>query len=192
MPAPPRNAPRRNAIIMEDEKTLQDAAVLVPVFRARDGELRVVLVRRTETGIHGGQIAFPGGKRASDDEPLLQTALREANEEIGLETELVTVLGELTVVETSVSGFRIQPFLARIQPPARWRLQKREIAEIFEAKIGDLLEPASHGEEEWRLPGWPAPRKIRFYRVGGRKLWGATYRILHPLLPRLMAGDWDL
>lgn len=175
-----------------EKSAFRDAAVLVPVFRGEDGRLRVVLVRRTEVGIHGGQIAFPGGKRDSNDESLVRTALRETREEIGLDPSRVNVLDELPVVETLVSGFRIQPFLGAIRPARPWKLEAREIADVFEVDIGDLLDPRHRGEEEWRLPGWAAPQLIHFYHVGGHKLWGATYRILSPLVPRLAAGDWDV
>jgi len=178
--------------MMEEKAPFQDAAVLVPVFRGKDGELWVVLVRRTEIGIHGGQIAFPGGKREEEDGSLLETALREAREEIGLDPARVKVLDELPVVETSVSEFRIQPFLAVIVPPPIWRLAEEEIADVFEARIRDLLAPECHGQEHWQLSGWKHPRSVRFYNVSGHKLWGASYRILHPLLPRLLAGDWEV
>ncbi|MBP2681467.1 MAG: hypothetical protein H6Q78_1330 [Candidatus Krumholzibacteriota bacterium] len=170
----------------------QDAAVLVPVFRGDDGDLKIVLVRRTEGGIHGGQIAFPGGKRSPDDRSLWETALRETEEEIGLERARVHALEELPVVDTLSTGFRIYPFLGRLQPPPRWRLEPREIAEVLEVKVTDFLEPDRQGEEEWSLPEWPGPRRIRFFRVGEHKLWGATYRILSPLIPRLVGGEWDV
>jgi 8-oxo-dGTP pyrophosphatase MutT (NUDIX family) len=173
-------------------KAVEDAAVLVPVFRGDDGDLRIVLVRRTEEGVHGGQIAFPGGKRAPGDGSLLDTALRETEEEIGIDRSQITLVEALPVVDTITTGFRIQPFLVELRPPSRWRLQTREIAEILEVRITDLLEPRNQGEEEWRLPGWTGTRRIRFFYVGEHKLWGATYRILSPLIPRLASGEWGV
>lgn len=170
---------------------LQEAAVLVPVFRGGDGELRVVLVRRTGGGVHGGQIAFPGGKHDEGDPSLADTALREAREEIDLEPSRVTVLETLPVVETVTTGFRIHPFLGRVSPPPVWRAAPREIAEIMEMTVSGFLDPALRGEETWSFPEWPAPRRVRFFRLGEHKLWGATYRILQPLLPRLVSGEWD-
>jgi 8-oxo-dGTP pyrophosphatase MutT (NUDIX family) len=170
---------------------LQEAAVLVPAFRGGDGDLRVVLVRRTDGGVHGGQIAFPGGKRDAEDASLLDTALRETHEEIGLDPAAVAVLEELPVVETITTGFRIHPFLARVAPPRAWRPESREIAEVIEMKVAVLLDPATQGEEERVFPEWPEPRLVRFFRVGEHKLWGATYRILRPLLSRLMSGEWE-
>jgi 8-oxo-dGTP pyrophosphatase MutT (NUDIX family) len=101
---------------------MHEAAVLVPVYRARDGELVVVLVRRGEGGVHGGQLALPGGQRDPGDADLTTTALREAEEELGLARDRVELLAALPVVETQTTGFRVAPFLARPPtPPPPWR-----------------------------------------------------------------------
>src|SRR6185436_2614493 len=94
-----------------DVRPLRDAGVLVPLYRDRAGELRLVVIRRTEGGIHGGPRAFPGG-------------VRDAGEEIGLARERVEILAALAVVETRITGFRIAPFLARIDPPESWLLSE--------------------------------------------------------------------
>ncbi len=164
--------------------------MLVPVYRDATGSLRLVLVRRGEGGIHGGQLAFPGGKREPQDASLQATALRETHEEVGLPINQVQVLTKLPVIVTMVSSFRITPFLGRIHPPARWLLQSSEIAEVLDVAVADLLAPEAHATEEWKLPGWTSPRPISFYRVGPYALWGASYRIVQPLLPRLLANEW--
>ena len=168
------------------------AASLIPVFRREDGELAVVLVRRTEWGIHGGQLAFPGGKHEPQDGIMLETALREAWEEIGLPREAVTPLAALPPLATLSTGFLIHPFLARIRRPAQWHRQEREIAEILEVGLRDLLLPEAQGEEVLQFPAWPEPRRFPFTRIGPHKLWGATHRILTPLLPRLLEGEWEI
>ncbi len=168
------------------------AAVLVPLYRNGDGELRVVLVRRTEHGVHGGQIAFPGGKRSPEDESLVHTALRETHEEIGLRPESVEVLVELPEVVTMTTGFRIQPYLGRIEPQDPWTIEEREIAEIIDVAVNDLADPAARGESMERFEPWPEPQRIEFFNVGPHRLWGATFRILDPLIPRLMNGDWSI
>jgi 8-oxo-dGTP pyrophosphatase MutT (NUDIX family) len=177
--------------VFDSNGKTEDAAVLVPLYKGSQGDLRVVIVRRTEGGVHGGQLAFPGGKRAPQDGSLLDTAVREASEETGLSPAAVEVLGELPAVDTVVSGFLIHPYLARITPPAAWIREKREIAEILEVPLPDLVRRENHGEEVWQQPDWPRPHRISFYRVGPYKLWGATYRILRPLVPRLTAGEWN-
>jgi 8-oxo-dGTP pyrophosphatase MutT (NUDIX family) len=173
--------------------SLVDAAVLAPVYRDERGALRLVLVVRGPSGIHGDQVALPGGRRETVDTDLRATALREAQEEIGLKRESVEVLADLPVVETVTTGYRIAPFLGRLSsPPPAWRPQEDEIAEVLEVPISDLARPEAHGEETWRFPAWPEPRRIPFFIVGPYKLWGATYRIVRPLVPRLLAGEWAI
>jgi hypothetical protein len=103
----------------------------------------------------------------------------------------VRVLAELPVLETRTTGWRIAPFLGAIVRPELWRPAEAEVAEVLEARLTDLARPEAHGESLERFPGWPEPRRIAFYRIGPHRLWGASYRIFHPLLPRLLAGDWD-
>lgn len=167
------------------------AAVLVPVYRNKKGELILVLVRRTEGDIHGGQLAFPGGKVAGEDKSTLDTALREAEEEIGLNRTNVEILEQLPNVFTQTSRFDITPFLAKIVRPEKWKIAEREVAEVLEVQIKDLLALGAHGEEIKNFPQWPKPRKVPFYRVGKYQLWGATYRILSPILGELFNGKWN-
>jgi 8-oxo-dGTP pyrophosphatase MutT (NUDIX family) len=169
-----------------------EAAVMVPVCRRKDGELRLIVVRRGERGRHGGQLAFPGGKREFGDTSLLDTALRETREEIGLPASQIQVLDSLPTVETQGSGFRISPFLAGVEPPEQWCHQSGEIEEVIEVRVGELAQPDARGEGPQHSPDWPTPRIVPFYRVGRYRLWGVSYRILHPLLPRLVAGDWSV
>jgi 8-oxo-dGTP pyrophosphatase MutT (NUDIX family) len=172
---------------------LIDSAVLAPVYRDPDGDVRLVLVVKGPGGRHGGQVAFPGGRREAHDADLLVTALREAEEEIGLSRHDVQVLSDLPVIETTTTGFRVAPFLARLLgPPPVWRRQETEIAEILEVPLSTLADPNNHGEELWDLPGWPAGRPVAYYRIGPHKLWGVTYRIVQPLLPRLLTSEWDV
>jgi 8-oxo-dGTP pyrophosphatase MutT (NUDIX family) len=178
--------------MMPDPESPRDAAVVVPVFRDPDGELCLVLLRRSEGGTHGGQLALPGGSRDPEDASLRDTAIRETCEEIGLTPEAIAVIEELPVIETRTTRFRIAPFLARIRPPGSWVVAEREVAEVIVVRVLDLLRPGVHGEEIETLPTGPEARPIPFYRIGPHRLWGATYRILHPILPRLAAGEWGV
>lgn len=168
---------------------LADAAVLAPVYRDAGGRLRMVFIRRTERGIHGGQIAFPGGRREALDASFVDTAVREAHEEIGLDPSRVRVLTELPVITTASSGFRIHPFLASVRP-AVWRPQAEEVSEVLEVAVEDLAREDLRGESEERFPGRDLPVRIEYLRLGPHRLWGATWRIVRPLLPRLAAGEW--
>lgn len=168
------------------------SAVLVPVYRDDAGELRLVLVVRGEHGRHGGQVALPGGIHDRRDADLLATALREAHEEIALDPRGVEVLATLPAVDTT-TGYLITPFLARVlEPLTPWRREEREIAEVLSVAVSDFARVDLRGEETWQLPGSPQGRRVRFVRIGPHKLWGATYRILDPLAPRLLAGEWSI
>ncbi|HEY7558718.1 MAG TPA: CoA pyrophosphatase [Candidatus Binatia bacterium] len=169
-----------------------DAAILIPVYRSKDGELHIVMILRNPGGVHGGQVAFPGGKRDPDDETMIDTALREAREELGLIVEPDDVLTELPVTQTRTTGYRVFPYLARITVPDRWCVAEREIAEILDVKLNDLTRPGAHDKMIDRFPTWQKAEQVSFYQVGPYRLWGLSYRILHPVIPRLVAGEWDV
>jgi 8-oxo-dGTP pyrophosphatase MutT (NUDIX family) len=160
---------------------LIDSAVLAPLYRDPRGELRLVFIRRGPGGRHGGQIAFPGGRREAEDATLLATALREAEEEVGLNPAQVEILTQLPTIETMATGFRVAAFLGKLNgAPPTWRRQETEIEEILEVRLSDLG-PEAHAVEQWQLPGWPEAREIPFYWIGPYKLWGATYRIVEAI-----------
>jgi 8-oxo-dGTP pyrophosphatase MutT (NUDIX family) len=169
-----------------------DAAVLIPVYRSQDGELHIVMILRNPGGVHGGQIAFPGGKHDPEDETMLDTALREVREELGLIVERNDVLAELPMEQTRTTGYRVFPFLARIAVPDRWQIAEREIAEIVDVKLTDLTRRDAHDKMIGRFPTWEKAQQVSFYRIGEHRLWGLSYRILQPVLARLAAGEWDL
>ena len=103
------------------------------------------------------------------------------------------MLTALPVIPTTTTGFRLAPFLGRLSgPPTTWKRQETEVDEILEVAIDDLRKPGAHAIEDWQLAGWSEPRPISFFWIGPYKLWGATYRIVEPLLPRLDAGEWDI
>ena len=169
-----------------------DAAVLIPVYRSTDGEVHIVMILRNPGGVHGGQIAFPGGKHDPQDETMLDTALREVAEELGLAVAKTDVLAELPMEQTRTTGYRVFPFLARINVPERWRIAEREIAEIVDVRLRDLARPKSHDRMIGRFPTWQKAEQVSFYRVGEHRLWGLSYRILRPVIPRLLAGEWNI
>jgi 8-oxo-dGTP pyrophosphatase MutT (NUDIX family) len=171
---------------------LIESAALVPVYRDRDGRVRLVLIRRGAGGVHGGHLAFPGGKRDPDDASMQDTAVREAEEEIGLSKDEIEVICALPPIDTRTSGFRIHPFLARIMRPAVWRPCEREVAEVIEVGLQDLAAEGSHCPAAVAALSPLEVQRVPFYRVGAFQLWGASYRILHPLLPRLLAGEWPI
>jgi 8-oxo-dGTP pyrophosphatase MutT (NUDIX family) len=156
------------------------AAVLIPLY-VRDGALWVVLTRRTETvEHHRGQISFPGGVEEDGDGTLLQTALRETEEEIGIAPGDVRYLGSLSPLIT-VTDFYVEPFVGAIPHPSVFRPAEAEIAEVIEVPVAALLDPKAL--ERRALPGREEP--VLFYHYGSHVIWGATARMLEELLEAL-------
>jgi 8-oxo-dGTP pyrophosphatase MutT (NUDIX family) len=168
------------------QTTTVEAAVLVPVYRRADGDLRLVLIRRSHGGAHGGHLALPGGKRDPTDRSILDTALREAHEEIGLRRDQIEILSELQPTDTRTTHFRIYPVLARIIQPVALQRNEREVAEILDVSLVELA------ASEIRVEDAPAEQQAPYYRVGEYRLWGATFRLLSVLVPRLLAGEWEI
>ena len=169
-----------------------DSAVLIPVYRSKIGELHIVMILRKLGGVHGGQIAFPGGKHDPEDDTMLDTALREAREELGLVVPREDVLAELPMEQTRTTGYRVFPYVARITVPERWEIAEREVAEIVDVRLNDLVVPGAHDKMIDRFPTWQKAEQVSYYRIGEHRLWGLSYRILHPIIPRLVGGDWNV
>ena len=157
---------------------LRSAGVLVPL-RARGDEVSVVLARRTEqVPHHKGQVCFPGGSRDPGDPDLLETALRESEEELGIRREDVEILGTMDPVIT-VTGFCIQPFVAKLSANAEFRLDTFEMAEVFEAPLSIFGEFDRYRYAESTFQG--ERNRVYFFDYGSRTIWGATAMILHRL-----------
>jgi 8-oxo-dGTP pyrophosphatase MutT (NUDIX family) len=147
------------------------ASVLVPVVQ-REPDLTVLFTRRTaHLHDHPGQVAFPGGRSEAADETPVVTALREAEEEIGLLRSQVDVLGVLPEYFTS-TGFRVTPVVGLVSPPLVLRLDAFEVAEVFEAPLWFLLDPRNHQRQAMEFAG--ALRQFWAMPFQGHHIWGAT------------------
>ena len=159
-----------------------DAAVLIPLFEGDDGSLRGVFTkRRDDMPRHAGEISFPGGTQDFPDEDLRVTALREAEEEIGLPRDEVDVVGALPPTGTFVTNYKIHPFVGLIERGREWTLQPNEVEIVLELSLPDLVA----NFEMKRLLKKGIPIKTPTYEVEGNFVWGATARIVQDLLERL-------
>ena len=157
------------------------AAVLIPLYVGGDGELVAIFTRRqADLRRHSGEISFPGG-RQDEGEELWTTALREAEEEIGLPQADVRLLGALPPTGTFVTNYAVYPFVGIIEPGPRLQLNPNEVAEVIELALPDL----AGGFERKRLIRRGVPIRTPTYTVRGHLIWGATARIVGELLDRL-------
>jgi 8-oxo-dGTP pyrophosphatase MutT (NUDIX family) len=158
-----------------------DSAVLVPLFEDAAGEVHAVFTRRRDDlRRHPGEISFPGGRREADEE-LVETALREAHEEIGLPPDVVELAGALEPTPTFVTSYAIYPFVGVIAPGREWVLAPTEVAEILELPLSAMR--AGRGER--RLVRKGLAFRTTTFEVGQHMIWGATARIVDDLLARI-------
>ena len=167
--------------IIAREQPIRPAAVLVPVV---DHPQPTVLLtqRSAHLADHAGQIAFPGGKIDATDASPLDTALREAREEVGLKREYIEPIGYLGLYGTSF-GFRILPTLARVKPGFKLVLSQAEVDDTFEVPLSFLMNPANHQVQSKEFRGM-----LRSYYAmpyGPRYIWGATAGMLRMLYERI-------
>ncbi|MEA2316240.1 MAG: hypothetical protein QOD44_429 [Solirubrobacteraceae bacterium] len=160
-----------------------DAAVLVPLYLS-DGALHAVFTkRRDDLRRHGGEISFPGGRQDEDESDLRMTALREAEEEIGLAPGDVELIGALQPTPTIATDYAVYPFVGLIEPGRSWRPSAAEVAAVLELP----LERLRTGYERRRLVRRGVPFRTDVYVVDDDLIWGATARIVADLLERVPA-----
>jgi 8-oxo-dGTP pyrophosphatase MutT (NUDIX family) len=159
------------------------AAILAPIVARSDGLTVLLTQRAAELRSHSGQVAFPGGKIDAGETPY-DAALREAHEEIGLESRFIEPIGWLDPYLTG-TGFRIAPLVALIDPAFTLEINEREVEEAFETPFAFLMNPANHRLEERVWQG--KPRKYYAMPYEGRYIWGATAGILRNLYERLFS-----
>jgi 8-oxo-dGTP pyrophosphatase MutT (NUDIX family) len=167
--------------IVAREQPVRPAAVLIPVVD-RPQPTVLLTQRAAHLNDHAGQIAFPGGKIDATDASPLDTALREAEEEIGLSREFVDPIGYLDLYATGF-GFRILPTVARVRPGFALRISKSEVDDAFEVPLSFLMDPANHQLHSKEFRGIE-----RFYYAmpfAERYIWGATAGILRVLYERI-------
>ena len=177
---------RRVLLSVEDALEIEvqgrtDAAVLVPLYTS-GGELHAVFTRRRDDlRRHPGEISFPGGRYDEGERDLLATALREAEEEIGLPADAVEVLGALQPTPTIATGYAVYPFVGMIEAGRSWTPSAGEVADVLELSLPDLLA----GYARRRLVRRGLPIRTDTYLVDDHLIWGAPARILADLFDRI-------
>jgi 8-oxo-dGTP pyrophosphatase MutT (NUDIX family) len=181
-------AQRLRAVLLDPEAAAAldvhgriDAAVLVPLYLS-DGALHAVFTkRRDDMRRHAGEISFPGGRQDDDDTDLRLTALRESEEEIGLDAGDVELIGALQPTPTIATNYAVYPFVGLIEPGRTWKPSATEVAAVLEFPLHRLRA----GYARRRLLRRGVPFRTDVYCVDEHLIWGATARIVADLLDRV-------
>jgi 8-oxo-dGTP pyrophosphatase MutT (NUDIX family) len=162
------------------------AAVLIPFFY-RDDRWNLLFIRRTAgiNDMHGGQVAFPGGRADEEDESLEATALRESWEEIGLKPDDVDILGRLNQYHT-ISNYLVTPVIGSLDWPYPVKLAHQEVARAFDIPLDWLADPAHYKISTPKFRRLPFEHEVIYYDpYAGELLWGVTAKIVHNLISAL-------
>jgi 8-oxo-dGTP pyrophosphatase MutT (NUDIX family) len=151
------------------------------LFYPQHGQIYLPLILRpTYDGVHSGQVGFPGGGHEQGDADLVATALREAHEEIGVQVHEVVLLGQLSPLYVFASNYLVYPTVAWSPARPPFDIDVREVAQLLEVPVTDLLNPGHQRLEEWQLRGRLV--HVPFFAIQEQKIWGATAMMLSELL----------
>ena len=165
----------------------RESAVLIPLYK-KEEKYHILFIQRTgNVTVHKHQISFPGGRYETSDKTLQTTALREAEEEIGIRREDVNIIGELDDFATAGSHYVISPFVGVIPYPYNFKIDTFEAQEIIDVEIDELIDMTCREEGTTVVDGETIP--AYFYHHGDRVIWGATARVLKQFLDILCTLD---
>lgn len=166
------------------------AAVLILLYPI-DGSIHIVFMQRHDyDGVHGGQISFPGGKQEPSDVNIIQTAIREANEETGVDPAKISVIGTLTPLFIPVSNILVTPIVGWIKDKPVFNHQPEEVVFLIEADIKRLLDPSIIKTKPLEIRGEMI--EVKYFDYDGNMIWGATAMIFYELLIILRRGCFFL
>ncbi len=169
----------RSLYVPENIHNTRESGVLIWLYPSED-KVFTRLILRTEGGVHSGQVAFPGGKAEPTDSGFWSTALREANEEVGLPSEKISFVGALTQLFIPPSNFWVHPFIGTSEKLESTSISTAEVQKYFDINILQLLEPESK-EEKIITVSTGAKIKTPTYTLDGHTVWGATAMMLSEL-----------
>jgi 8-oxo-dGTP pyrophosphatase MutT (NUDIX family) len=185
---PPQWSPEHTdeSRLRRSDKSLTPAAVLMPIVQREEGLTLLLTQRTAHLHDHAGQVSLPGGRVDKSDTSAIETALRETEEEVGIDRRHIEVLGTLPDYFTG-TGFRITPVVSVVQPPLELRADPFEVAEIFEVPLSFLLDGANHQRRTVDLPNDMGRRTFYAMPYDRFFIWGATAGMLRNLFHFLRA-----
>ena len=167
-------------------KDARIAAVLILLY-PDNGSVHTVFMQRPDyVGVHGGQISFPGGKKEQTDENVIQTALREAKEETGVDPSGISIIGTLTPLFIPVSNMMVTPVVGWIDHKPVFNHEPEEVVFLIDADLKRLLDPSIVKTKPFEIRGESID--VRYFDYDGNVIWGATAMIVHELLIILRRG----
>ncbi len=180
------HATRRHLKDIADTKPVL-AAVLAVLF-PKNGEWHILLIerRKVDGDKHSGQIGFPGGKSENGDGNLMITALRETEEELGINRQDISILGALTELYIPVSNFLVHPFVGYLTYPPTYQLQQNEVDGVLEIPLSHFLDISKRKSIDIRISSNLILKNVPYYDVNGKVLWGATAMMLSELTELIM------
>ncbi len=189
----PMIPPFRRKHDLPQDKLPRKAAVLVLLYPDDEtGEVCTAYMKRPEDGYtHGGQISFPGGKEEKEDKDMIDTALREAEEEFGLQREQLAVIGTLEQMYIPPSNMLVLPVVAVAEKKPVFTPDPKEVAAIIETPISYLLSPERLQSGKVRISGGTSLKEVPFYDLYGEKLWGATAMMTAEFLHHVRSVNGD-
>lgn len=163
-------------------KNAKESAVLILIYEKENEPYVVFTERKVYKGAHSGQISFPGGKKDDTDIDFEFVALRETEEEIGVNRSEISVLGQLTHLYIPVSNFLVFPFVGILHTEPDFVKEEKEVHKIIEIKLDDLLQDINLIEKKINIPENNIQFKTPAYKVNDTEIWGATAMILSEFL----------
>ncbi len=161
-----------------EKKEPRRAGVMALFYPNSTGKTNVLLIlRKTYKGVHSNQIAFPGGKEEKEDATILQTALRETYEEVGVPKNKIEVVKHLTEVYIPPSNFIVQPFVGFYEKDQHFTIQESEVEQIVEVSLTDFMDDAKIVEEDMRT-SYAQKISVPAFKLNGYVVWGATAMML--------------
>jgi 8-oxo-dGTP pyrophosphatase MutT (NUDIX family) len=167
----------------------REAAVMILLY-PKNGLIHTAFIQRPEyDGVHGGQISFPGGKKEASDPDLIYTAIREASEEIGVNSAEISVISTLTPLYIPVSNIIVTPVIGWLEKQPAFTRQEDEVVFIIEADIRTLISPSAIKVKPFEIRGEMID--IKYFDYNGYVIWGATAMMLHELFVILRRGNFS-